>query len=182
MKHLRTALFDGTKTSTSTSHPGTPFDDGVVEAIPKLRRFATSLTRAVAPADDLLQDTLERAMRARNQFREGTNLEAWLFTIMRNKFRSDLRQSGRRGPHLDITDMDHLFAISGSQEGRADIGDFAEAYATLPSQERDTLYLVGIMGLNYQEASEQLDVEVGTIKSRTSRARAKLNRILEHHA
>lgn len=182
MEHLRTALFDETKATISTSRSCASFDEGVIGAIPKLRRFATSLTRAAAPADDLLQDTLERAMRARSQFREGTNLEAWLFTIMRNKFRSDLRQSGRRGPHLDITDMDHLFAISGSQEGRADIGDFAEAYATLPSQERDTLYLVGVMGLNYQEASERLDVEVGTIKSRTSRARAKLNRMLDHHA
>ncbi len=158
------------------------FDTGVIAAMPKLRRFATSLTRAAAPADDLLQDTLERAMRARGQFREGTNLEAWLFTIMRNKFRSDLRQTGRRGPHLDITDLDHLFATPGGQEGMTDIGDFATAYAALPSQERETLYMVGVMGLNYQEASERLSVQVGTIKSRTSRARARLNRTLDQHA
>ncbi|MDF1720147.1 MAG: sigma-70 family RNA polymerase sigma factor [Minwuia sp.] len=174
-------LFRETDLAANASHTACPFNDGVITAIPKLRRFAISLTRSTAGADDLLQDTMERAMRARHQFQTGTNLEAWLFTIMRNKFRSDLRQSGRRGQHVDITDVEHLFATSGNQEGRADISDFAMAYATLPSQERDTLYLVGVMGMDYQEASKELDVEIGTVKSRTSRARAKIHRFLDQH-
>ncbi len=154
--------------------PDRAFVEGLERAMPKLRRFARSLTRSSATADDLVQDTMEKALLKHHQFQDGTNQDAWLFTILQNRFRSDLRRSSRRGPHSDIADLEHLVPTKGDQAAHCEMRDFARAFARLPEQERVTLYMVGVEGLSYEEAAEALQVEVGTIKSRTSRARHKI--------
>ncbi len=154
--------------------PDEQFLHDLMEAMPSLRRFGLHLCQSHAMADDLTQDTLERAIARHHQFHRGTNLKAWLFTILKNCFWSDMRRSSRRGPHVDISDFEHLLPMLGEQNGRVEMRDFARAMDALSSHERVTLYLVGIEGLSYAEASEMLNVEIGTIKSRTSRARQKL--------
>ncbi|WP_416899444.1 MAG: sigma-70 family RNA polymerase sigma factor [Minwuia sp.] len=168
------ARADVTETAQAAACPEHAFVEGLQDAMPGLKRYARYLTRSDAAADDLTQDTMEKAIKSHRQFRRGTNLEAWLFTILQNRFRSDLRRDGRRGHHLDIGDHEHLMPVSGDQAAGCDVRDFARAFARLPLQERATLYLIGVEGMSYAEAAELLDVEVGTIKSRTSRARQKL--------
>ncbi len=124
-------------------------------------------------ADDLVQETLLRAWSKSDKFQPGTSLRAWLFTILRNIYYSNYRKRSR-----EVQDSEGLYArrveVPGDQESHLDLEDFRRALAKLPVEQREVLTLVGASGLSYEEAAEICQVEIGTIKSRLSRARAKL--------
>lgn len=158
------------------------FVDTVEQLIPTLRRFAHSLARNAADADDLLQDTLERALGRAHQFEPGTNLKAWMFTIMRNRFYTECRRRQRVRDHADerrlgATEGDE--SSLGGQLARVESREFARAFAKLTAEERALLVMATVEELPYETIAQMLEVEIGTVKSRVSRVRAKLRRIQE---
>jgi RNA polymerase sigma-70 factor (ECF subfamily) len=152
--------------------------DDLVSAIPNLRAFAVSLTGSSERADDLVQETLMKAWAKFDTFQEGTNLRAWLFTILRNEFYSQLRKRGR-----EVEDVEGAYtarlAAEPQQGGHMDLEDFRRALAELPPDQREALILVGASGFSYEEAAEICECAVGTIKSRVSRARTRLAQLLK---
>ncbi len=153
----------------------TSFETELGDAVPSLRRFALSLTRAEADADDLVQDCLERALTHQARFEAGTNLHAWLFTIMRNRFVSLCRK--RRESPAPVEEMAHRLVVAPGQHQRLDVEDFLKAFRRLPDRDQQVLALIGGAGLSYEETAERLEVELGTVKSRLSRARSRLHQL-----
>lgn len=138
-----------------------------------LRAFALSLTRNAAAADDLVQDTVLKAWSNLDKFEEGTNMRAWLFTILRNTFYSDRRKAVREVADVDGT-LTGKLSEKPSHDGRLQLADFREALAELPPEQREVLTLVGVLQYSYEEAAEVCGVKVGTIKSRLNRGREAL--------
>lgn len=153
------------------------FHTDLAEQLPSLRAFARSLARDAHLADDLTQETLMKAWAARDRFTEGTNLRAWLFTILRNVYYSQLRQRRREVEDIDGTYAARL-AVGPAQEHAVAMTDFAAALATLPAEQREALVLVGAAGISYEEAAGICGCAVGTVKSRVNRARARLATLL----
>jgi RNA polymerase sigma-70 factor, ECF subfamily len=155
----------------------TSFKDDLVAQIPGLRAFAVSLCGSVTLADDLVQEALLRAWSNSDKFQRGTSLRAWMFTILRNVYYSQYRKRSR-----EVQDSDGVFArgiaVVGDQESHLDLADFRIALAKLPAEQREVLTMVGASGLSYEEAAVICGVEIGTIKSRVSRARAKLSELM----
>lgn len=153
------------------------FKSGLLAAIPNLRAFAVSLTHNTDRADDLVQETLVKAWDKHESFQPGTNLKAWLFTILRNEFYSQMRKRGR-----EIQDSDGIMtsrlAVHPSQHGSLDLEDFRTALDRLPEDQREAIILIGASGFSYEEAAEICGCAVGTIKSRVSRARSRLQELL----
>ena len=151
--------------------------DDILAAVPSLRAFAMSLSGKSDRADDLVQETMVRAIANIDSFQPGTNMSAWLFTILRNHFRSEYRKRRR-----EVEDADGHYADSlksqPEQHGHIEFGEFREALAQLPSDQREALILVGASGFSYEEAAHICDCAVGTIKSRVNRARNRLAEIL----
>jgi RNA polymerase sigma-70 factor (ECF subfamily) len=149
----------------------------LVEHLPALRAFALSLTRNGATADDMVQDTVVKAWSNIDKFAAGTNMRAWLFTILRNTYYSSRRKLKR-----EVADVDGTFtaslAVKPDHDGRMQLTDFKKAFETLPDEQREALILVGASGFSYEEAAEMCGVAVGTIKSRANRARARLTELL----
>ncbi|MCC5977104.1 MAG: sigma-70 family RNA polymerase sigma factor [Salinarimonas sp.] len=152
--------------------------DELLAAVPSLRAFAISLCGKVDRADDLVQDTLMRALANIHRFQRGTNLNAWLFTILRNLFHSEFRKRKR-----EVEDPDGNYAanlVSRPEQGaHLDFEDFRAALAELPEDQREALLLVGASGFSYEEAAEICECAVGTIKSRVNRARTRLAEMLD---
>jgi RNA polymerase sigma-70 factor, ECF subfamily len=157
--------------------PHGSFKDDLSAQIPRLRAFAVSLSGSVTLADDLVQEALLRAWANSERFQPGTNLRAWLCTILRDVFYSHHRKRSR-----EVQDSDGEFsrgiAVAGYQESHLDLADLRVALAKLPAEQREALILVGASGASYEEAAIICGVETGTIKSRASRARAKLSEIM----
>lgn len=153
------------------------FRRGLLDSVPSLHSFAVSLTRNPSAADDLVQDTLLRAWRSRASFKAGTNLGAWLFTIMRNAFYSVHRKQARE---VADTDGDHAARLSTipEQGGHLDLQDVQAALARLPAAMREALILVAVENASYEEAAEILKCRIGTVKSRVWRARDQLAHML----
>jgi RNA polymerase sigma-70 factor (ECF subfamily) len=151
--------------------------EAMLAAIPSLRAFAISLSGNVDRADDLVQETLLRAMASINSFRPGSHMSAWLITILRNLFRSEYRK--RRREVEDAVGR-HVASLKSpaEQESRVQIEEFRVALAKLPSDQREALLLVGAAGFSYEEAAEICESAVGTIKSRVNRARTRLSKLL----
>lgn len=151
--------------------------DAIVDHIPALRGFAISLTREPAGADDLVQDTIVKAWTHIDKFQPGTDLKAWLFTILRNTFFSQRRRAAR-----EVADPDGVHAASLSvppaHDGRLAFADFRTAFDKLSPEHREVLILVGANGYSCEEAASMMGVAVGTVKSRTNRARARLCEML----
>jgi len=149
----------------------------VLGAVPSLRAFAISLCGNVDRADDLVQETLLRALANIDSFQPGTNMSAWLFTILRNHFRSEYRKRRR-----EVEDSDGRYAetlkTQPEQYGQVEFTEFREALAQLPSDQREALILVGASGFSYEEASSICECAVGTIKSRVNRARTRLAELM----
>jgi RNA polymerase sigma-70 factor (ECF subfamily) len=147
--------------------------DAVLAAVPSLRAFAISLSGNVDRADDLVQETLLRALANIDSFQPGSNMPAWLFTILRNLFRSEYRKRRR-----EVEDADGSYAQSlksqPEQTGHIEFQEFREALGKLPQDQREALILVGASGFSYEEAADICGCAVGTIKSRVNRARARL--------
>jgi RNA polymerase sigma-70 factor (ECF subfamily) len=156
--------------------PGS-FKDDLVAEIPGLRAFAVSLCGSVTLADDLVQEALLRGWANSDKFQPGTSLRAWLFTILRNIYYSQYRKRSR-----EVQDSNGVYsrsiAVEGDQESHLDLADFRKALAELPVEQREVLTMVGASGLSYEEAAAICGVEIGTIKSRLSRARTKLSELL----
>ncbi|ROR34651.1 sigma-70 family RNA polymerase sigma factor [Inmirania thermothiophila] len=149
----------------------------LVAHIPRLRRYARALVGDPEAADDLVQDTLERALTRLNRFRPGTDLRAWLFTIMHNLYVSALRRYHRRPLH-------HAFeegreGVPGGQEDSLRLDELEAALARLPSAQREVLLLVVLEGMRYEEVAAVLEIPLGTVMSRLYRARERLRRLLE---
>jgi RNA polymerase sigma-70 factor (ECF subfamily) len=151
--------------------------DQLIAALPSLRAFAISLCGNPDRADDLVQDTMVKAWTNLHRFERGTNLNAWLFTILRNGFFSDHRKRAREVEDVDGAYSSRLTSIP-SQNGHLDFEDFRNALMKLPSDQREALLLVGAQGFSYEEAAAICDCAVGTIKSRVNRARSRLSQLL----
>jgi RNA polymerase sigma-70 factor (ECF subfamily) len=167
-------LIERLERALSTAQPVEPwFRDGILQAVPNLRAFAISLTSNPDRADDLVQDTIMRAWDKRASFQPGTNLNAWLFTILRNSFHSQYRKRSR-----EVEDADGEYATSlravPDQIDKLHLQDLQKALARLSPDQREAILLVGAEGLSYEEAARICDVAVGTIKSRVNRARTRL--------
>ncbi|TGD95473.1 sigma-70 family RNA polymerase sigma factor [Methylobacterium nonmethylotrophicum] len=155
------------------------FKDELIGAVPRLRRYAQSLTRHGADADDLVQHTLLKAWEHRRQFTPGTSLSAWLFAILRNGFFNGRRRTGREVPDPDGA---HAAALTSAaeQEHRADLHDLQRALDRLDPAQREALLLVAVEGLSYEAAADIIGCPSGTVKSRVSRARDRLAQELDH--
>ena len=151
--------------------------DQMLTAVPSLRAFAISLSGNVDRADDLVQETLLRAIANIDSFQPGTNMSAWLFTILRNHFRSEYRKRRR-----EVEDGDGSYAETlkshPEQYGRVEFEEFRTALAKLPPDQREALVLVGASGFSYEEAAQICECAVGTIKSRVNRARTRLSELM----
>ncbi|MFW8633539.1 RNA polymerase sigma factor [Cribrihabitans pelagius] len=151
--------------------------DDLANHLGALRAFAISLTRNSATADDLVQDTLVKAWTNIDKFEPGSNIRAWLFTILRNTYYS-LRRKRKR----EVEDADGSLAATLSQkpdhDGRLNMRDFHVAFRQLNDEQREALTLVGAGGFSYEEAAEMCGVKTGTIKSRVNRARARLTELM----
>lgn len=152
--------------------------DELVTHLPALRAFALSLTRNRATADDMVQDAVLKAWSNMDKFKPGTNMRAWLFTILRNTFYTSRRKLNR-----EVADVDNAFsdtlAVKPEHDGRLQMMDFKQAFDQLPDEHREALILVGASGFSYEEAGEMCGVATGTIKSRVNRARTKLANLLQ---
>jgi RNA polymerase sigma-70 factor, ECF subfamily len=144
------------------------------EQIPRLRRYARALTRDASRADDLVQNSLYRAIRKRHLFQPGTNLRAWLFTILHHQHVNDVRSGLREGVAVPVEDVAEKLGESASQGSSLDLRDLDQAMARLAEEQRQVVLLVGLEGLRYEEVAKILDVPVGTVRSRLSRAREAL--------
>ncbi|WP_370399711.1 RNA polymerase sigma factor [Sulfitobacter sp. JB4-11] len=153
--------------------------DELVDHLPAMRAFAISLTRNGAVADDMVQDTLVKAWTNIDKFQAGTNMRAWLFTILRNTYYSSRRKSKREVADVDGTFTENV-AEKPAHDGHMQMADFRKALDTLPDEQREALLLVGASGFSYEEAAQMCGVAIGTIKSRTNRARAQLADMLGH--
>ena len=151
--------------------------DEIATHLPALRAFALSLTRDASAADDLVQEAIMKAWSNLDKFTPGTNLRAWLFTILRNTFFSEKRKRKR-----EVADIDGKYAATLSEkpshDARLAFGDFLTAFDGLSPEHREVLILVGAEGFSYEEAAEMIGVRVGTVKSRASRARTRLAELL----
>lgn len=150
----------------------------LIASLPHLRAFAIFLTRDRERADDLVQDTMVRALGAAHQFQTGTNLRAWLFTILRNQHYNELRKSRVQAQSLDDPATPEP-SVPSNQEASLEFSDFRRAFWQLGDERREALILIGASGLSYEEAAEVCGCPRGTIKSRVSRARSELLQILE---
>lgn len=151
--------------------------ESILAAVPSLRAFAISLCGNVDRADDLVQETLLRAIASIDSFEPGTNMPAWLFTILRNLFRSEYRKRRR-----EVEDPDGGYAATlkaqPEQMSHVEFVEFQNALAKLPDDQREALILVGASGFSYEEAAHICGCAVGTIKSRVNRARNRLAQLL----
>lgn len=154
------------------------FKHDLLELIPFLRAFARSLCGNQETADDLAQETLVKAWQARDMFAPGTNLKAWLFTILRNQFYSDRRRAWRQAP-WDQEAAERIPGSAGEQSWAAELSDTARALSCLSDEQREALILVGAGGFSYEDAARICNCAVGTVKSRVARARKSLLAILE---
>jgi RNA polymerase sigma-70 factor (ECF subfamily) len=149
------------------------FQHSLLAAIPHMRAFAIGLCGKIDSADDLVQETLVRAWANRTGFELGTNLTAWLYTILRNAFYTEYR---KRRHEVADTDGQYAAMLAGrpSQESHIAFQEFRAALAKLPDDQREALLLVGSSGLSYEAAAQVCDCALGTMKSRVYRARARL--------
>jgi RNA polymerase sigma-70 factor (ECF subfamily) len=152
------------------------FEDELTALLPRLRRFAHGLCRSTADADDLTQMTIERALRARAQWQPGTRLDSWLYKIMRNQWIDTVRARGRKekveapADEADTLGHDPRDAV----EAAIDLKRVMAAMDRLPGEQREVVALILIEGFGYREASELLDLPIGTVSSRLVRGRAAL--------
>jgi RNA polymerase sigma-70 factor (ECF subfamily) len=154
-----------------------PLRDDLVAAIPNMRAFAISLCGNRDRADDLVQEALVKAWNHLESFEQGTNLKAWLFTILRNAYFSELRKTKR-----EVADADGQLAgrlsVPPEQQGHLDLVDLNRALSQLPPDQREALILVGAEGFSYEDAASISGCAVGTVKSRVNRARTKIAELM----
>ncbi len=149
----------------------------ILELLPRLRRFARSLTRHSADADDVLQSALEKALARLGSWQRGTRLDSWMFTIVRNTWLDEVRARARRGT-VDALDA-VLETVPAPAGGVDEALSVQQAMAGLPEEQRSALLLVLVEGLAYREAADVLGIPIGTLTSRLARGREALQRALD---
>lgn len=149
----------------------------LIQHIPRLRRYARALAGDSARADDLVQDTLERALAKLDLWRPDSDLRAWLFTLMHNLFINQIRSSRNQSLH-GLDEAAHL-PVSGGQDESLAIRDIHTALSKLPEEQREVILLVGLEQFSYADAARILGVAQGTVMSRLSRARERMRQTLE---
>ena len=145
--------------------------------IPRLRRYARALTRDVTRADDLVQNCLTRAVTKRHLWQPGTDLRAWLFTILHNQHVNEVRRSMREGSNVAI-DEARALTVPSNAIASLELRDLETALGKLAHEQRQVILLVGLEGMAYEEVAEILRIPVGTVRSRLSRGREQLRRLL----
>jgi len=151
---------------------------GILDFIPALRAFAISLTKSFDKAEDLVQETVLKAISKQECFQKGTNLQGWLTTILRNTYYTAQRKLRREVEDADGSYAENMIVVP-EQEGHLMLAKLQQALGRLPREQREALLLVGLDGLEYEAAALELGCKVGTIKSRINRARTRLAELLE---
>jgi RNA polymerase sigma-70 factor (ECF subfamily) len=146
--------------------------------IPRLRRYGRALLRDSSRADDLVQNTLVRAIAKQHLWQVGTNLRAWLFTIMHNQHVNEVRRSVREGISVDVEDVPTL-TVQSNAEPALQLRDLELAMSKLAPEQRQVILLVGLEGMAYEDVAKVLDIPVGTVRSRLSRGRDHLRRLMD---
>jgi RNA polymerase sigma-70 factor (ECF subfamily) len=146
--------------------------------IPRLRRYARALTRNDDTADDLVQECLVRALSKQHLWAEGTDLRAWLFTIMHNQNVNFVRRAVRQGPETGVSDTEPSLTRAANQDRQLELRDLDRALALLPEEQRSVILLIGLEGMAYETAAEVVGVPVGTVRSRLSRGREELRKLM----
>jgi RNA polymerase sigma-70 factor, ECF subfamily len=147
--------------------------------IPNLRRYARALVRDVVAADDLVQDCLTRAIAKLHLWRDGTDLRAWLFTILHNQYVDQVRRSVRASATVEIDAADLSLSRSANQETGLKLRDLDRALGQLVAEQREVILLIGLEGMSYDDAAAALGIPVGTVRSRLSRGRDALRRLMD---
>src|ERR1700719_62225 len=142
--------------------------------IPRLRRYARALTRDVSRADDLVQSCLARALAKQHLWQPGTDLRAWLFTLLHNQHVNDVRRSIREGVSVPVEDVAPILTVQSNVTDSLQLRDLEVALTQLPEEQRQVILLVGLEGLRYEEVAAILGVPIGTVRSRLSRGRDNL--------
>jgi len=157
-----------------------PDQAALIEAqIPGLRRFAYALLRGDRErADDLVQDTLERALASWHLRRTEGNVRSWLYTILHNRFLSEQHRTKRRGLHDSLNDQIDVPGIDGGQDSALEHRDLIRGFSLLPEEQRSVLLLIAVEDLSYEEAARVLGVPIGTVMSRLSRGRERLRQLM----
>ena len=151
----------------------------IEEQIPRLRRYARALTRNPERADDLIQDTVVRALAKQDLWEPGTDLRAWLFTLMHNQNVNSVRRSLREGTAVDVEQLSSALMATTDPTASRKLFELERALGQLPVEQREAILLVGLEGLAYEEAAAILGVPIGTVRSRLSRGRDSLRRLMD---
>ena len=162
---------------TMMGFPMNDFAPLLEEQLPRLRRYARALTRDVTRADDLVQSCLVRAIAKQHLWERGTNLRAWLFTILHNQFVNDVRHSVREGNTVELDEAPQL-TTQGNAIASLELRDLETALGKLAPEQRQVILLVGLEGMAYEEVATVLNVPVGTVRSRLSRGRDQLRQLM----
>jgi len=156
----------------------TEFNGLVERELPRLRRYARALTRSADRADDLVQETLLRAISKSHLWQTGTDIRAWLFTIMHNHYVNMVRRAMRDEATVDIEQMSSSLVAVTDPTASSQLRELDQALARLPGEQREVILLVGLEGMSYETAANVLSVPVGTVRSRLSRGRDALRRLM----
>jgi RNA polymerase sigma-70 factor (ECF subfamily) len=148
-------------------------------AIPKLRRYACALTRDAVRADDLVQSCLVRAIAKQHLWEPGTDLRAWLFTILHNQHVNDVRRSVREGVTVPVDEMTQTLTAVSNVHASLQLRDLDRAMARLPVEQRQVILLIGLEGMRYEEVAKILCIPIGTVRSRLSRGRDMLRGLMD---
>lgn len=154
----------------------------IEEHIPRLRRYARALTGDGCRADDLVQDTLERAWGRLSLWRRGSDIRAWLFTIMHNLYVNEVRSSQTRGYAVELDDEALQVSVRATQEDGLALRDLTAALKQLPAEQREVLLLAGLEQMPYKEIANVLNIPAGTVMSRLARGRERLRELMAGQA
>ncbi|POO53859.1 sigma-70 family RNA polymerase sigma factor [Agrobacterium rosae] len=155
------------------------FLDEMTKSVPALRRYANALTHNRDTADDLVQDCLERAIRKQALWRPDGPLRPWLYRVLTNVWRNNLRSRSRRPAQVPIDDFADQLFVPAAQPGRVALAEMARAIEKLSAEHREALLLIVVEGLSYTEAAQVLEIPLGTLMSRLGRARSSLARMTQ---
>jgi RNA polymerase sigma-70 factor (ECF subfamily) len=157
----------------------TDFARLVESEVPRLRRYARALTRDVSRADDLVQNCLVRAIAKQHLWQPGTDLRAWLFTILHNQHVNDVRRGVREGAAIPVEEVASALTVDATAGASLQLRDLERALDRLPDEQKQVLLLVGLEGMRYEEVATILGIPIGTVRSRLSRGRETLRILME---
>ena len=155
------------------------FNDLLEAQIPRLRRYARALLRDVTRADDLVQDTIVRALSKQHLWEPGSNLRAWLFTLMHNQHVNNVRQGRREETAVDFDEISSTLIATNDPTAACQLRELDRGLARLPEEQREVILLVGLEGIRYDEAAAILNVPIGTVRSRLFRGRESLRKLMD---